>query len=67
MLMEPNVVRYLTPELLTEAERLRETIKDAPERIIRRRVRDLLDQTKRRLGPIALAGVDDLSDEFVAT
>lgn len=65
LMMELGTVRYLTPELLAEAENLREELKDLPDRVVRRRVRDHLDRARRRLGPIAKAGVEELDDELV--
>lgn len=64
LLMELGTARYLTPELLTEADTLREELKDLPERVVRRRIRDHLDSARRRLGPIAKAGVRELDDEL---
>jgi hypothetical protein len=64
LIMELGTARYLTPELLAEAESLREELKDLPDRVVRRRVRDHLDRARRRLGPIARAGVRDLDDEL---
>jgi hypothetical protein len=65
LVMEMGTARYLTPELLAEAEKLREELKDLPDRVIRRRVRDHLDRARRRLGPIANAGIGDIADELV--
>ncbi|MFN7971247.1 MAG: hypothetical protein U0166_02705 [Acidobacteriota bacterium] len=64
LMMELETARYLTPELLEEAEKLRNDLKGMPERAIRRRVRDHLDRARRRLGPIARAGVRELDDEL---
>ena len=55
----------LTPELMSEAETLRSNLKDSPERVIRRNVRDHLDRAKARVGPVALVGMDEV-DEIVA-
>ena len=66
LIMELGTVRYLTPELLAEADELREDLKDLPERIVRRRVRDHLDRARRRLGPVARAGVAELDDEIAS-
>ena len=63
LMMELETARYLTPELLGEADTLREELKDLPDRVVRRRVRDYLDKARRRLGPIAKAGVRALDDE----
>ncbi len=65
LMMDLETVRYLTPELMAEADSLREELKDLPDRVVRRRVRDHLDRARRRLGPIARAGVEELGDELV--
>ena len=66
LLMELGTARHLTPDLIAEAEKLREELKDLPDRVVRRRVRDLLDEARRRLGPIAQAGVGELDEEIIA-
>jgi hypothetical protein len=65
LMMELGAARHLTPELLAEAESLREELKDLPDRVVRRRIRDHLDRARCRLGPIAKAGVGELDDELV--
>ena len=65
LVMELGEARYLTPELMAHAESLREELKDLPDRVVRRRVRDLLDRARRRLGPIAEAGLKELDDPLV--
>lgn len=50
---------YLTPELLNEAEKLRDEYKEMPERVIRRQVRDYLDEAKSKIGPISQLGLDE--------
>ena len=65
LMMQLRTTRYLTPELMTEAENLRDELKDLPDRVVRRRVRDHLDDARRRLGPIAKSGVADLDDDLV--
>jgi len=50
---------------MAEAESLREELKDLPDRVVRRKVRDHLDMARRRLGPVAKAGVGELDDELV--
>jgi hypothetical protein len=52
----------VSPELIAEAERLRSELKDLPERIIRREVRDLLDLARARIGPIAGQGMNELGE-----
>jgi hypothetical protein len=65
LIMELTATRHLTPELLDEAKRIREEIGDLPDRLIRRRVRDYLDQARMRLGPVANAGVTRLEDKLL--
>jgi hypothetical protein len=64
LMMELGTAQFLTPELMAEAESLREEMKDLPDRVVRRRVRDHLDKARRRLGPIAWAGLKEF-DEFI--
>jgi len=64
VLFEPRLVRFLTPDLLMEADRIREELKDLPERVTRRRVRDHLDEARRRMGPLADKGTDAFFDEL---
>ena len=64
LMMELGTARYLTPELLAEAENLREEMRGLPDRVVRRKVRDHLDRARLRLGPIAMAGVGELDDEL---
>lgn len=53
----------LTPELIAEAEVLRAQLKDLPERLIRREVRDRLDNKARAsIGPIASLGMDEVDE-----
>lgn len=62
--MELGTARYLTPELMSEAEKVREGLKNLPDRVVKRRVRDMLDKARRNLGRIAKGGVEDLEDEI---
>ena len=64
VLLEPRLVRFLTPQLLEEASRIREEMKDLPERVTRRRIRDHLDEARRRMGPIAERGLEAFFDEI---
>ncbi len=66
LIMDAGIVRYMTPEILDEAEAVREGIRDLPERVIRRRVRDHINRAKTKVGPVARAGLDDLADEILA-
>lgn len=64
LLMVLGNATQLTPELMSEAESLRTQLKDLPERVIRRQVRDHLDRARARIGPISHLGMDD-ADEIV--
>jgi len=56
VIIDAGLIRYLTPELIDEAEKLREEMKFLPDHVVRRRIRDNLDAAKRRLGRIAKSG-----------
>ncbi len=62
LLMVIGGVTQLTPELIAEAENLRAQLKDLPERVVRRQVRDHLDKARSRIGPIAKLGMDEIDD-----
>ncbi|MEW6466033.1 MAG: hypothetical protein AB1434_09055 [Pseudomonadota bacterium] len=62
LLMVIGGANQLTPELITEAENLRSQLKELPERVVRRQVRDHLDKARSRIGPIAKLGMDDIDD-----
>jgi hypothetical protein len=64
VVLEPRIVQFLTRQLLEEASRIRAEMKALPEPIVRRRVRDLLDEGRRRMGPLAARGVDSIFDEL---
>jgi hypothetical protein len=59
LLMIMGNASYLTPDLMVEAENLRSQLKDLPERVIRRQVRDHLDRARSRIGPISKLGMED--------
>jgi hypothetical protein len=52
----------VSPELIAEAEKLRSNLKNLPERIIRREVRDQLDRARARIGPIAGQGMNEVDE-----
>jgi len=64
--IEPRLVRFLTPDLLAEASSIREEMRDLPERVTRRRVRDHLDAARRRMGPLSDKGADLFFEEIKA-
>ncbi len=57
---EPRLLSFLTKDLIEEATRIRAEMKDKPEWVIRRRIRDHLDEARRRLGPLAAQSLDTL-------
>lgn len=63
MLMIVGSASMLTPEIMAQAEALREQFKQLPERLIRREVRDGLDRARAAIGPLANRGMDKISEE----
>ena len=61
--MDVGEVRYLVPELLTEADQLHQELSDLEPRVVKRRIRDHLDKARRRIGRVAQAGLNDLPDD----
>jgi hypothetical protein len=59
LLMVLGGATKLTPEIIAEAENLRAKLAGAPERVIRRQVRDHLDRARARIGVIANLGMDE--------
>jgi hypothetical protein len=57
---EPRLLSFLTKDLIAEATHIRDEMKDKTEWVIRRRVRDHLDEARRRLGPLAAQSLDAL-------
>lgn len=64
VVLEARLVRFLTPDLLREASHIREEMKNAPEHVIRRQIRDRLDEARRRQGPMTKRCLDEFSDEI---
>jgi hypothetical protein len=64
VVFEPLLMRFLTPELIREASLIREEMKDLPENVIRRRVRDHLDSARQRMGPLAERGAEAFFEEI---
>lgn len=62
LLMVLGSATPLTRDLISEAESIRTNIKDLPERVIRRQVRDHLDRARSRIGAIANMGMDEVDD-----
>jgi hypothetical protein len=63
--LELSITDSLSPELIETANSVRERYGDLPERVIRRNVRDALDEAKARQGKIAAGGLDDIEDELI--
>ena len=62
LLMIIGGATQLTPDLIAEAENIRSQLRDLPERVIRRQVRDHLDKARSRIGPVANLGMDEVDD-----
>ncbi|MCQ8128453.1 hypothetical protein [Methylomonas rivi] len=60
--IDPGLVEYLSPELLEIAKSVRLSAKDKPEHVIRRDVRDALDNARRRQGDITNKGLNSVFD-----
>lgn len=60
--LDPNLVEYLTPDLIALASAVREQHAGESERIIRREVRDALDNARRRQGLITKRGLKTDTD-----
>jgi hypothetical protein len=56
----------ITGGVVGNRSRVRDEAKDLPERITRRRVRDHLDEARRRMGPISNKGIEAVFDELKA-
>jgi hypothetical protein len=63
--LELSVTESLSPEMIETANTVREQYRNLPERVIRRNVRDALDEAKARQGEIAAGGLDDIEDELI--
>ena len=64
IVLDLGVIDYLPPELLDLAESVRTEAKDLPEHVIRRRVRDELDNAKRRIGVVAQSRLEDVAKDI---
>lgn len=56
--MDPGLIEYLTPELVSLASTVRGASLGMPEHVIRRKVRDALDAAKRRTGNVTNRGLN---------
>ena len=60
--LDPSLVEYLSPDLLAVASAARANAKGVPEHVIRRKVRDALDEARRRIGPVTQEGMRAVSE-----
>lgn len=58
ILVETDAPEFMSTELLEVAQRARDEARGLPERLVRRRVRDAIDQAKQRQGAVARGGLD---------
>lgn len=65
VLLELRINDDLTDDLLRIAERVRDEYKDLPERTIQRKVRDKLDEERKRLGQIGISGASAIENEVL--
>jgi hypothetical protein len=56
-MLDVGRMKWVPAELLSFADEIRDSLVDLPERVIRRRVRDLVDAAKAIIGPLAAGGV----------
>lgn len=64
VIIDSSVTEYLPPELVTLAEKVREEMKEYPEHVIRRKVRDSIDAAKTRRGAMAQGGIPAMHQEL---
>ncbi len=64
VILEGALVPVLPSELLAVAEKVRAECGNLPEYVVRRRVRDALDEARRRIGPMAIAGLDEVERAY---
>jgi len=62
ILVETDAQEFMPPELLEVAQKARDDARGLPERIVRRRVRDALDEAKQRQGAVAVGGLGSVRD-----
>ena len=63
--LDPSLIEYLTPELLHVASDARNKSEGLPEHVIRRKVRDALDEARRRIGYVTTQGLKVLSEALI--
>lgn len=64
VILEGALLPVLPRELLNVAEKVRTDCKGLPEYVVRRKVRDALDDARRRIGPMAIAGLDEVERAY---
>ncbi|WP_143436682.1 hypothetical protein [Hymenobacter crusticola] len=66
ILLELRITDVLTKDLVLVAEKVRNEYNDLPERTIKRKVRDKLDEERRRLGHIAIGGFTAIEADLLS-
>lgn len=64
LMMDMTALDAVPPELLAIAEQHRDALRALPDRIRRRRIRDMLDYSKERAGALARGGVAEMERQF---
>ena len=62
-----GMTEFLSPEIIWEAERVREKFAYLPERRMRRQIRDAMDRARRREGQLAEAGLGGIEERAKRT
>lgn len=64
LIVAGDILYELPNELIQLADQVRANNQGLPERIVRRKVRDALDRARRRVGPIAQAGISGIEERL---
>lgn len=66
LMLNMRVMDAVPPDLLVLAEELRQDLADLPARVVRRKIRETLEDARKLLGPKAAAGEVGLTEEIKA-
>lgn len=66
LMLNMRVLDAVPPDLLELASQLREDLADLPARVVRRKIRETLEDARKLLGPTAAAGEVGLTEEVMA-
>ena len=64
IIVDQSLLDALPKELLKAADLARKDVEGQDDRIVRRRIRDHLDQEKLRVGPVAKTGIDAIRQDI---